>query len=86
MIGGRGFIFVQIHNKEQNKDNFGPEWIDIWFKSSFGRGDSNLFLGSCMAAPQGLKLLHSDIWVNIYKIFFSRTLLLKNCCTNWDDL
>jgi len=32
------------------------------------------FLWSCMAPPQGLKLLHSDIYkVMLKKIFFSRT-------------
>jgi len=38
-------------------------------------------LGSQMAPPQGLKLLHCDILGKYLK-----NLLLKNWCTTWDNI
>jgi len=40
--------------------NHWSDCIDNWHGASFGQGDLNVFLGSCMAWAQGLKFLYID--------------------------
>jgi len=66
--------------------NHWPECIDIWQGGSLGRGDLRLSTGSCTAPPQGLKLLHTDIYGNAQNFFFSRTAAPNGTIFSMDHL